>query len=67
MIPFNEPCFIGKELEYMKKAVESKHISGRGEFSKKVSKLMEKNLTLIKSYLHLPVQMLWKWLLYFVM
>jgi len=42
MIPFNEPCFIGKELEYMKKAVESKHISGRGEFSKKVSKLMEK-------------------------
>lgn len=42
MIPFNEPCFLGDEIEYIKQAVESKHISGRGYFSKKVSELIEK-------------------------
>jgi len=42
MIPFNQPCFLGKEIEYIKKAVEEKSLSGRGVFSKKVSELMEK-------------------------
>ena len=40
-IVFNHPCMVGKELEYMKKAIENGHISGDGEFTKKCHSLME--------------------------
>jgi dTDP-4-amino-4,6-dideoxygalactose transaminase len=34
IIPFNKPFIIGKEMEYIRMAVESGHISGNGNFSK---------------------------------
>jgi dTDP-4-amino-4,6-dideoxygalactose transaminase len=33
-IPFNIPHFSGRELDYIKQAIESKHLSGDGQFSK---------------------------------
>ena len=41
MIPFNTPPFVGKELDYMKQAIESKKICGDGEFTKKCHRLLE--------------------------
>jgi dTDP-4-amino-4,6-dideoxygalactose transaminase len=35
MIPFNKPFFIGKEIEYIKQAVELGKIAGNGHFTKK--------------------------------
>jgi dTDP-4-amino-4,6-dideoxygalactose transaminase len=35
MIPFNKPFIIGKELDYIRQAVESGKISGDGQFSRK--------------------------------
>lgn len=42
MIPFNKPPFIGKEKEYILKAVDNLHISGDGEFTKKCAEKLEK-------------------------
>lgn len=33
-IPFNVPCFAGNELDYIKKAIEGKKISGNGNYTK---------------------------------
>ncbi|MBO4819190.1 MAG: dTDP-4-amino-4,6-dideoxygalactose transaminase [Firmicutes bacterium] len=41
MIPFNVPPFAGKELEYMKEAIENRKICGDGPFTMKCSKWME--------------------------
>lgn len=41
MISFNVPPYTGKELEYIKQAVENKKICGDGEFTKKCSAWME--------------------------
>lgn len=41
MIGFNVPPIIGTEEEYVKKAINSHHICGDGEFTKKCSSLME--------------------------
>lgn len=41
MINFNEPPYTGKELEYIKQAVENKKICGDGTFTKKCHKWME--------------------------
>ena len=35
MIPFNKPCFVGTEINYIQKSIENNHISGDGTFSKK--------------------------------
>ena len=35
MIPFNEPVFLGKELDYIKEAIQNKKLSGDNFFSKK--------------------------------
>ena len=37
MIHFNVPLFTGKELDYIRQAVENKKICGDGEFTKKCS------------------------------
>ncbi|MCL2222325.1 MAG: dTDP-4-amino-4,6-dideoxygalactose transaminase [Oscillospiraceae bacterium] len=37
MIPFNIPPFVGKELEYIEKAIAYRKISGDGEFTAKCS------------------------------
>jgi dTDP-4-amino-4,6-dideoxygalactose transaminase len=42
MIPFNKPYLSGKELEYIKQAVESGKISGDGIFTKKCHEFFEK-------------------------
>lgn len=41
MIPFNKPFIIGKELEYIRQAVETGKISGDGMFTKKCQSFLE--------------------------
>lgn len=41
MIVFNKPPYIGEELEYIRQAIAAGHISGDGQFTKKVSKWLE--------------------------
>lgn len=49
MIPFNVPPFIGKELDYIKEAMEKNHkICGDGPFTKKCSKWMEEKFLVDK-------------------
>jgi len=43
-ITFNKPTFVGKEFEYMQQALQSDHISGDGQFSKKSHALLEQAL-----------------------
>jgi len=50
-IPFNKPCFEGKELLYIAEAVEGEHISGNGHFSLKCQKLLEEKLDVQKALL----------------
>ena len=40
-IPFNIPPYTGKEIEYIKKAIENRSISGDGEFTRKCNEWME--------------------------
>lgn len=42
MIRFNVPPYTGKEMEYIKQAVEAQKICGDGEFTKKCSEWIEK-------------------------
>jgi dTDP-4-amino-4,6-dideoxygalactose transaminase len=44
MIPFNRPVMVGRELDYMRQAVEAMHISGDGPFTKKCVSLLESAL-----------------------
>ena len=37
MINFNIPLYTGKELEYIKQAIENRKICGDGSFTKKCS------------------------------
>jgi len=50
-IPFNKPCRVGKELEYMAQAMENLHISGDGAFSKKCHAWLEEKLKVHKALL----------------
>jgi dTDP-4-amino-4,6-dideoxygalactose transaminase len=43
-IPFNKPTQIGKEAEYMQKALQNGHISGDGQFTKKAHALLEETI-----------------------
>ena len=43
-IPFNRPCFEGKEQEYIAQAIANGHISGDGEFTRKCHALLEQQL-----------------------
>lgn len=51
MINFNNPPYAGKEIEYMKKAVENQKICGDGEFTKKCNKWIEDKTNTIKALL----------------
>ena len=42
MINFNVPIYTGKELEYIKKAIDNKKICGDGEFTHRCSEWLEK-------------------------
>lgn len=41
-IPFNRPCMVGKELDYIKEAVNNNKLSGDGYFNKKCSSYLQK-------------------------
>ena len=49
MIPFNIPPYVGKELEYVREAMEKNHkICGDGPFTKKCNEWMEKKFNVEK-------------------
>jgi dTDP-4-amino-4,6-dideoxygalactose transaminase len=50
-IDFNRPVIVGRELEYMKQAIENGHISGDGPFTKKCHAFLEKELGIPKALL----------------
>ena len=41
LIPFNRPTTVGKEFEYMQKALQGDHISGDGQFTKQSHEFLE--------------------------
>lgn len=43
MIPFNQPPFVGREIENIKQAIHSNKICGDGEFTKKCNTWFEKS------------------------
>ena len=45
MIPFNIPPYVGKELDYVKQAVDAHKICGDGQFTKKCSQWMEQRFS----------------------
>ena len=51
MITFNVPPFTGKEMEYIKQAVDNKKISGDGPFTKKCDEWIEAKTGCAKSLL----------------
>ena len=51
MIPFNKPYITENEFEYVRQAIESNHISGDGDFTKKCSRLLEESLGVKKALL----------------
>lgn len=51
MIPFNIPPYVGKELDYIKQAIENKKICGDGEFTKKCNKWIEEHFLAPKALL----------------
>ncbi len=51
MIQFNVPPFVGKELNYIKEAIESKKICGDGAFTKKCNKWLEEQYKTSKALL----------------
>lgn len=51
MIRFNVPPCTGKEIEYMRQAIENMHICGDGEFTKKCSEWIEKKTQTSKALL----------------
>lgn len=50
-IPFNKPYITGKEVEYMKEAMESGHLSGDGPFTKKCHQWLEETIGCEKALL----------------
>lgn len=51
MISFNIPPYTGREIEYIKKAIDNKKICGDGEFTQKCDSWIEKNTGCMKSLL----------------
>ncbi|HEX7434649.1 MAG TPA: dTDP-4-amino-4,6-dideoxygalactose transaminase, partial [Anaerolineaceae bacterium] len=43
-IPFNRPCLVGNELEYITQSIQSGHASGDGQFSKKCHTYLEQTI-----------------------
>jgi dTDP-4-amino-4,6-dideoxygalactose transaminase len=51
IIPFNKVSLIGKEMEYVEKAILNGHISGSGPFTKSCQQLLENLLNIDKALL----------------
>jgi dTDP-4-amino-4,6-dideoxygalactose transaminase len=50
-VDFNRPVTVGKEFEYMKQAIENRHISGDGPFTKKCQAFLQEELGIQKALL----------------
>lgn len=50
-IPFNKPCFEGKELAYIAEAIQNGQISGDGPFTARCQDFLEKRLNVCKALL----------------
>jgi dTDP-4-amino-4,6-dideoxygalactose transaminase len=50
-VDFNRPVIVGNEFEYMMQAIENRHISGDGPFTKKCHAFLEKELGVQKALL----------------
>jgi dTDP-4-amino-4,6-dideoxygalactose transaminase len=50
-IPFNRPCLVGSEYQYIAEAIANGHASGDGPFSKRCHHLLEKQLGALKALL----------------
>jgi dTDP-4-amino-4,6-dideoxygalactose transaminase len=50
-IPFNKPCFEGKELVYIAQAISNGHVSGDGEFTKRCHEFLEREIGVAKAFL----------------
>lgn len=50
-IPFNRPCFEGKELVYIARSIEEGHISGDGPFTRKCQQFFEQKIGVKKALL----------------
>src|SRR5512134_3247043 len=50
-VDFNRPVIVGRELEYMKQAINNGHISGDGAFTKKCHAFLEQELGVPKALL----------------
>jgi dTDP-4-amino-4,6-dideoxygalactose transaminase len=50
-IDFNRPVIVGRELEYIRQAIENGHISGDGPFTKKCHAFLERELGVQKALL----------------
>jgi len=51
LIPFNRPCFEGRELDYIAEALRNGHISGDGSFTKRCHSFFERELGVSKALL----------------
>ena len=50
-IPFNRPFFSGKEFEFIREAIDNRHLSGDGMFTRRCHALLESNLGVPKTLL----------------
>ena len=50
-VDFNHPAIVGREMEYMHRAVENRHISGDGAFTRKCHEFLEQQLGVPKALL----------------
>jgi len=50
-IPFNRPCLVGKELEYIADAIQIGHVSGDGAYTRKCQLLLEQILGVPRVFL----------------
>ena len=50
-IPFNRPTNVGNELEYIQQAVQSSHLAGDGNFTKKSHAILEEAMNVPKALL----------------
>ena len=50
-VDFNRPVPVGNEFEYMRQAIENRHLSGDGPFTKKCHALLEQDLGVRKALL----------------
>ena len=51
VVPFNQPYLSGKEVHYIYQAVNNRHISGNGEFTKKCQELLKEKYGFAKCLL----------------